>query len=241
MRLRALGLLVTLSFGILVAPLIAEAQQAMKVYRIGWLRPGSSPSGPDPALEDFRQGLRDLGSVEGQNLVNEVRYAEGREERLHELAAELVRLQMDVIVAGGSAPTRAAQHATAPTYRRILHHCGAFQADGPLTLGVTATPERSDMARLSEIWQEVVYEQSLLALITAGYLANLRAVQVLLQVNAARKCKARFAPPPPAGAAGSPAARGGARAGQAPPLLGDEGPEEGHSCPACVSSCLTIY
>jgi superfamily II DNA or RNA helicase len=76
-----------------------------------------------------------------------------------------------------------AHHATAPTYRRILRHCGAFQADGPLTLGVTATPERSDTARLSEVWQEIVYEQSLLALITAGYLANLRAVQILLQVN----------------------------------------------------------
>ena len=76
-----------------------------------------------------------------------------------------------------------AHHATAPTYRRILRHCGAFAADGPLTLGVTATPERQDTARLSEVWQAVVYEQSLLALITAGYLANLRAVQVLLQVN----------------------------------------------------------
>lgn len=76
-----------------------------------------------------------------------------------------------------------AHHATAPTYRRILRHCGAFAANGPLTLGVTATPERQDTARLSEVWQEVVYEQSLLALITAGYLANLRAVQVLLQVN----------------------------------------------------------
>ena len=69
-------------------------------------------SGPDPAVEDFRQGLRDLGYVEGQNLRIEYRYAEGNEERLHDLAAELVRLQVEVIVAGGSAPTRAAQHAT---------------------------------------------------------------------------------------------------------------------------------
>ena len=110
MRHSAIGLMLALV--ILVAPLIAEAQQAMKVHRIGWLRPGSPPSGLDPALEDFWQGLRDLGYVEGQNLVTEVRYAEGREERLHELAAELVRLQVEVIVAGGSAPTRAAQHAT---------------------------------------------------------------------------------------------------------------------------------
>src|SRR5712692_7867757 len=76
-----------------------------------------------------------------------------------------------------------AHHATAPTYRRILQYCGAFQADGPLTLGVTATPERRDTAPLSAVWQAVVYEHALLALITAGYLANLRAIQVLLQVN----------------------------------------------------------
>ena len=76
-----------------------------------------------------------------------------------------------------------AHHATAPTYRRILQHCGAFQADGPLTLGVTATPERRDTAPLSAVWQAVVYERLLLEMITAGYLANLRAIQVLLQVN----------------------------------------------------------
>jgi len=76
-----------------------------------------------------------------------------------------------------------AHHATALTYRRILQHCGAFQADGPLTLGVTATPERRDTAPLSAVWQAVVYERSLLEMITAGYLANLRAIQVLLQVH----------------------------------------------------------
>ena len=95
-----------------------------------------------------------------------------RPQRLAQLRAGFTTLVVDE-----------AHHATAPTYRRILRHCGAFAADGPLTLGVTATPERQDTARLSEVWQEVVYEQSLLALITAGYLANLRAVQVLLQVN----------------------------------------------------------
>ena len=63
-------------------------------------------------MEDFRQGLRDLGYVEGQNLFIEYRYAEGSEERLHDLAVELVRLPVEVIVAGGSAATRAAQQAT---------------------------------------------------------------------------------------------------------------------------------
>ena len=64
-------------------------------------RPGS-PSLSPPHFEAFRQGLRDLGYVEGQNLVMEYRYAEGSEERLPDLAAELVRLQVDMIVAGGS-------------------------------------------------------------------------------------------------------------------------------------------
>jgi putative ABC transport system substrate-binding protein len=63
-------------------------------------------------VEAFRQGLRDLGYVEGQNLVIESRWAEGRLERLPDLAAELVRLQVEVIVAGGASAIRAAQHAT---------------------------------------------------------------------------------------------------------------------------------
>jgi putative tryptophan/tyrosine transport system substrate-binding protein len=106
-----IGCLVTLA--LLLVPLASEAQQATKVHRIGRLLPGSPPSaGGDPGLEDFRQGLRDLGYVEGQNLSIEYRYAEGSEERLRDLAAELVRLQVEVIVAGGSAAIRAAQQAT---------------------------------------------------------------------------------------------------------------------------------
>ena len=107
----AVGFVVTLTLSLLVAPLTAEAQQATKVHRIGRLSPGS-PTEPNPNLEAFRQGLRELGYVEGQDLVIEQRYAEGSEERLHDLAAELVRLKVDVIVAGGSPAIRAAQHAT---------------------------------------------------------------------------------------------------------------------------------
>ena len=86
--------------------------QRTKVHRIGWLSPGLPRPDHDPPVEAFRQGLRDLGYVEGQNLVIEYRYAEGRIERLPDLAAELVQLQVDVIVAGGTAAIRAAQHAT---------------------------------------------------------------------------------------------------------------------------------
>src|SRR5438093_482377 len=107
----AVGFVVTLTLTIFTAPLPAEAQQPTKVHRIGRLSPGS-PTEPNPNLEAFRQGLRDLGYVEGQDLVIEQRYAEGSEERLHDLAAELVRLKVDVIVAAGSPAIRAAQHAT---------------------------------------------------------------------------------------------------------------------------------
>ena len=107
--LRAVVTLIIL--GILFVALAAEAQQATKVYRIGRLFPGLPPT-PNPSLEAFRQGLREFGYVEGQNLVIEYRYAEGRLERLPDLAAELVRLQVDVIVAASSTAIRAAQHAT---------------------------------------------------------------------------------------------------------------------------------
>jgi putative ABC transport system substrate-binding protein len=95
-----------------VALLAAGAQPATKVYRIGLLSGLFPPSAPTSREEAFRQGLRALGYVEGQNLVIEYRYAEGRAERLPDLAAELVRLPVDVMVAGSNAPVRAAQHAT---------------------------------------------------------------------------------------------------------------------------------
>jgi putative ABC transport system substrate-binding protein len=95
-----------------VALLAAEAQPATHVSRIGRLTSGNPPTGPDPNPEAFRQGLGELGYVEGQNLVLESRDAEGSEERLRALAAELVRLPVEVLVAGGAPAIRAAQHAT---------------------------------------------------------------------------------------------------------------------------------
>ena len=88
-----------------------KAQQAGKVARIGVLTQGSSTSGQH-ILEAFRQGLRELGYVEGQNIVFEYRWAEGRAERLPDLAAELLRLKVDVIVAGGTLAPLAAKDAT---------------------------------------------------------------------------------------------------------------------------------
>jgi putative tryptophan/tyrosine transport system substrate-binding protein len=111
MRLYTIRLIAMLALIILMAPLATEAQQATKVYRIGRLSPGS-PLLVAHLWEAFRQGLRELGYVEGQNVIIEDRYAEGSQERLRDLAAELVRLHVDVIVAEGATATRAAQHAT---------------------------------------------------------------------------------------------------------------------------------
>ena len=103
----------TLVFGamLLVLSFSAQAQQAVKVQRIGFLG-ATSPSVESTRVEAFRQGLRELGYVEGKNVVIEWRSSEGKEDRLPALAAELVRLKVDVIVTGGSTVTRAAREAT---------------------------------------------------------------------------------------------------------------------------------
>src|SRR2546428_2388210 len=101
----------SLALGLLAGPLVADAQQSGKVARIGVLAQGSSTSGQH-ILEAFRQGLREHGYVEGQNIVIEYRWAEGRAERLPDLAAELLRLKVDVIVSGRTVAALAAKHAT---------------------------------------------------------------------------------------------------------------------------------
>jgi putative tryptophan/tyrosine transport system substrate-binding protein len=90
---------------------MAQAQQPTKVPRIGYLS-GNSLSSESARTDDFRQGLRELGYAEGKNIVIEFRYAEGKLDRLPALAAELVRLKVDVIVTGGTGSTRSANEAT---------------------------------------------------------------------------------------------------------------------------------
>jgi putative ABC transport system substrate-binding protein len=109
---RTIALLITLTLAILVAPLAADARPVGKVYRIGLLTSGPASPASQLSLEAFRQGLRDLGYVEGQNIVLEQRRAEGSEARARELAAELLQLPVDVLVAGGPPAIRAAQQAT---------------------------------------------------------------------------------------------------------------------------------
>ena len=95
---------------LLAAPFTAEAQLAEKVSRVGFLFYGAS--GPSPELDAFRQGLRDLGYIEGQNIAIEYRFANGQVGRLPELAAELVPLKLDVIVTPGTPASMAAKKAT---------------------------------------------------------------------------------------------------------------------------------
>jgi putative ABC transport system substrate-binding protein len=93
-------------------PLAAHTQQAGIVSTIGLLWPAASPPAP-PRMEAFRQGLQDAGLVEGRDVVIELRFAQGGLQQLAELAAELVRLKVDVIHASGDLAPRAAQQATA--------------------------------------------------------------------------------------------------------------------------------
>ncbi len=90
---------------------MVEAQQPKKIPRIGFLS-GTSPSTISDRIEAFRQRLRELGYVEGKNIVIESRFAEGKLDRLPALAAELVRLKVDIIVTTGPTATRAAKEAT---------------------------------------------------------------------------------------------------------------------------------
>jgi putative tryptophan/tyrosine transport system substrate-binding protein len=101
-------LLVPLAIGLLGTPLAANAQPAARVYRIGFVSPTSS----GPTLQAFQDGLRDLGYVEGRNLLIEAQFAEGRPERLPELIAEMIRRKVDVLVVGSTLGALAAKQAT---------------------------------------------------------------------------------------------------------------------------------
>src|SRR5215469_16169926 len=102
---------ITLLGGAAAWPLAARAQEAGSTARIGLLWPGDAPP-VSPRMESFRQGLRALGFVDGQNIAIELRYAQGGPKQLPELAAELVRLKVDVIYTAGDLAPKVAQQAT---------------------------------------------------------------------------------------------------------------------------------
>ena len=115
MRLSTIGLMMALALGVLAAPLPVDAQQAGHIRRIGFLSltlPPESSAESVARVAAFRQGLREFGWIEGQNIAIEYRWAAGRLARLPALAEELVRLQVDLIVAGNNSVVQAAKNAT---------------------------------------------------------------------------------------------------------------------------------
>src|SRR5438309_3154232 len=146
-RRRFLG---TVAGGLLAAPLAAEAQQADKIARIGFL----SLDGATSAVtrEAFLQGLRDLGYVEGRNVVIEYRDAEGKSERLPALAADLVALKVDVIVAPSTLPALAAKQATR-TLPIVF-----FSVSDPVSSGLVTSLARpgGNVTGLSDLTPELV-------------------------------------------------------------------------------------
>ncbi len=138
MRLRTIGLIGTLVLGLLAGPLPAEAQKAGKVYRIGYLRFSCGSLTTNTRYIAFRKRLRELGYVEGENFVIEYRCADRKRERRPKLAAELVRLNVEVIVIPGTlGMIRAAQRAT----RTIPIVVAGFRVD-PVETGVVVSLAR---------------------------------------------------------------------------------------------------
>lgn len=150
-------------------PLRARAQQAGKIYRIGILE--ALPAERNAAnLDGLRKGLRDLGYVEGRNLVIEYRSADGRAERFPDLASELVRLKVDLIVTRGTPATKAAQNATGtiPVVMATMGGPGALVASfarpaGNITGVITFSTELS--AKRVELLKELVPSLSRVALL----------------------------------------------------------------------------
>jgi ABC-type uncharacterized transport system substrate-binding protein len=147
-------LVTLLAVFVLVVPPAGEAQAQAKVPRIGFLSVLSITNNPQD-LDAFRQGLRELGYVEGQNIAIEYRFAEAKPERLPALAAELVRLKVDVIVTAAPAAPEAAQRATS-TIPIVFAVVG-----DPVAVGLVASVARpgGNITGLSSMAPEVVGKQ----------------------------------------------------------------------------------
>jgi len=153
---------------------ITEAQQPKKIPRIGYLS-GNSLSDLSARMEPFRQGLRELGYVEGKHIIIEWRSADGKNDRLPALAAELVRLKVDIIVTAGPTQTRAAKAATS-TIPIVMTNDGNPVSDGfvatlarpagNITGLATLAPELS--GKRLEILREVVAKLSRVAILGAS-------------------------------------------------------------------------
>jgi putative ABC transport system substrate-binding protein len=164
MRLHTVRLVAPLALAFLVAPLAAAAPRPVKVPRIGVLNPRAAPAVPVPPapLDGFRQGLRELGYVEGQNIVMEYRWGEGKEDRLRDFAAELVQRKVNVILAVGSTAVRGARNAT-----RTLPIVAVDMETDPVASGLAASLARPgenitglflDLPELTGKWLELLRE-----------------------------------------------------------------------------------
>jgi putative ABC transport system substrate-binding protein len=195
------ALAVALALGLVAAPFAAEAQQAASLPRIGYLSPGSLSSPiTSRNLQAFRQGLRELGYVEGRNIAIEFRWAEGKYDRLPGLAAELVRLKVNVIVTPSTPATQAAKQATEtipivmvgtadPVATGFV--ASLARPGGNITGLSTMTPEL--VGKQLEMLKEVVPKVSRVAVL--GNPANpLYALQVRHAQDAARALGVRLQP-----------------------------------------------
>jgi len=155
---------------LLASPLVAQAQPAGKVPRVGFLFYGSP--GRSREVDAFRQGIRELRYIEGQNIAIEYRFASGQVERLPELAAELVRLKVDVIVAPSTATALAAKQATSTipiVFAVVADAVGAglianFARPGGNITGLTSSSAELGGKRL-ELLKQVVPKASRVAVL----------------------------------------------------------------------------
>ena len=134
--MRLIGRVVVISLNLFAAPLVVEAQPSRQVPRIGFLSYGAPTTIASPEREAFRQGLRELGWIEGQTVTIEYRWAEGNPQRLPALARDLVQLKVDVIVTSGTGAVRAAKEATSTI--PIVFESGS----DPVRLGFVANLNR---------------------------------------------------------------------------------------------------
>jgi len=162
-----------LALGVAAAPLAAEAQQAGKVYRIGYLSTPTRES-VEHGLQAFLRKLRELGWVEGQNVIIEYRWAEGNVERLPDLAAELVRRNVDVIVAPAGSAALAAKNATSsipivmifPSDPVEIGLVASLGRPGGNITGTTFTPGPEIFGKQLQILKETIPRASRVAILS---------------------------------------------------------------------------
>jgi putative ABC transport system substrate-binding protein len=177
--------LVTLSGGLLAAPLAAGAQDAGKVPRIGLIRPGSPP---DPYVEAFRQGLRELAYVEGRTIAIEYRWAEGKPERIPEFAADLVRREVAVIVTANVSQVLKRVTTTIPLVSPNLSEelVASLGRPGGNITGVSLTSRETTAKRL-DVLRETLPKVSRVAVLrdprTAYDVGHLKSVAAALRLD----------------------------------------------------------